>query len=173
MTHSDEEIERAAFAAFKETFVGNASAAWKANQSSCRTIGIPAMRAALSSLTTPKAPDSGLIHRSEVVDLLTRLASEHADMAIYGLQESSRNREAMEAAFTRAKHAVAFLNAVVAPTTPKAWTPIGWNGPFRATMGEVVDVVGKFVCRTGYEEAAEIASILNTACQAGAGGESS
>lgn len=59
-----------------------------------------------------RAPDSGLIERSAVIDLLARLANDHADMALTGEPDNARAREAMEAAFTRVKYAVAFLPAV-------------------------------------------------------------
>ncbi|NQE62899.1 hypothetical protein [Caulobacter sp. RHG1] len=59
------------------------------------------------------APDSGLIKRSDVIDLLQRLAAEHADLALEG-GENARARETAEAALTRVKHAVAFLPAETA-----------------------------------------------------------
>lgn len=72
---------------------------------------------------TPPAPTPGegtpfdpihntaddLVRRGDVIAFLKRRAAEHADMALTSDPEHARRREAMEAAFTQARHAVAFM----------------------------------------------------------------
>lgn len=74
-------------------------------------------------------------------------------------------------------YAAAKLEAILPAETPKAWTPIGWNGPFRTgDSGKVMnnpfvvlDADGRYVCQAANpDHATEIASVFNTACQAGA-----
>ena len=51
-------------------------------------------------------------------ELCAAMANDHADMALIGLSENARNREAMEAALTKARYAI--LAAIPAPAP---WTP--------------------------------------------------
>jgi len=76
------------------------------------------------SATAALAPDSGWVRRSDVIDALSRLAGESADLAIEG-GGNARNRESMEAAFTRAKYAVAFLPAVEPCVVSREMTEAG------------------------------------------------
>lgn len=55
-----------------------------------------------------------LLRRDDVIAVLHRLADNHADLAIYGEEANARQREAMEAAFTHARCAVALMPAYVA-----------------------------------------------------------
>jgi hypothetical protein len=60
------------------------------------------------------AEDRGndLLRRSDVIEMLIRLGANHADQAIYGEEASARQREAMEAAFTHARCAVALMPSI-------------------------------------------------------------
>lgn len=59
------------------------------------------------------ARENDLLRRGDVIAMLHRLAENHADQAIYGEEANSRQREAMEAAFTHARCAVALMPAKV------------------------------------------------------------
>jgi hypothetical protein len=75
--------------------------------------------------TTTEVSRDDLVTRGAVIDMLARLANEAADLALEGEPDNARGREAMEAALTRAKYAMAFMPAspppaeVLAPT----WRP--------------------------------------------------
>lgn len=53
--------------------------------------------------------------KSDVIAMLHRLADNHADQAIFGESANARQREAMEAAFTHARCAVALMPASPVP----------------------------------------------------------
>jgi len=71
--------------------------------------------------------DAELLRRGDVVAMLRRLAENHADLALYGEENNARQREAMEAALTHARVAVALMPAA-SPPPP-------------ASMGERDDVI--------------------------------
>ena len=52
-----------------------------------------------------------LIRRGDVIDALKRMADDMEDLVLTGETEHARRREAMEAAFRRARYAVAFMAA--------------------------------------------------------------
>lgn len=58
--------------------------------------------------TTSLERDAELLRRGDVVAMLRRLAETHADLAIEG-GDNARVREAMEAAYTNARFAVAMM----------------------------------------------------------------
>lgn len=82
----------------------------------CRPERIEIMRLALSD-AVQGAPDSGWVRRKDVIDLLTRLAGEAAEMALDGDPQQARVREGQEAAYTRTKYAIAFMDAITGHET--------------------------------------------------------
>jgi hypothetical protein len=78
-------------------------------------------------------PLSDLLCRGDVIDMLIRLATNHADLAIYGEPADARKREAMEAAFTHARCAVALMPRANSPT----------NGEAVAALAKVIREAGE------------------------------
>ena len=102
--------------------------------------------AAQSTLAPGNPDDDALVFRRDVVAMLKRVADEHADLAVYGLPENARGREAMEAALRRAQYAVAFM-----PTAP---TPAGasWTEAVAKAADEIVRDACELTDRTSPED---------------------
>lgn len=76
-----------------------------------------------------------LLKRGDVIAMLAQRANESADYALDGQPLNARSRESMEAAYTRAKHAVAFMppatteaTGVAPATTPADHAPTARAG---------------------------------------------
>lgn len=171
MTYSDEEIERAARAHIRAIYGSD----FPIVDDLSGTVVVKAMRAALSTLTTPRADNE------ELVSLVTK--AEHyfnwqrfwSENPPHTPSPLARLRELLTAEWVlTSEQSEAFVRALENPpepkaalrqaATPKASIPIGWNGPFRAIGFGVEDQNGRLVCSaTTHPRAAEIASALNTA----------
>lgn len=60
-------------------------------------------------------------------EIVAAMASDHADMVLTGLPENARNREAMEAALTKARYAILAAIPAPAPWTPPEDRPDGFE----------------------------------------------
>lgn len=138
----------------------------------CREFGCPRS----STLITPKAADDkasiehalGLAERDASlrgVDVTDPAAIGHYRTSWLGKD----GHDMAPVNYNSLRRLIALIDQLaVMVTTPKAWTPIGWSPPFRADGTRVLDSNGRWMCSSFTPDAAETASALNIACQAGA-----